>query len=105
MWIASAETFIRANFDTRKQSLGIMTLNTCLFQLRRPELIIEQRGRDEVSQVVVALLLHLWMVLGTEGPTACEFESPLENVALHALNVCGRQAIPTLQIEHSLQHR
>lgn len=72
MGIASAKTLVRANVNTHQQSLGVWSLNTALFQLRRAELIVEQRGRDEVFQVVIALLFHLWAVLCAEAPTARE---------------------------------
>ena len=58
-----------------------------LLRVVRPELIVEQRCRDEVFEVVIALLSHLRIVLCTEGSATCEFEGPLEDIAAHAFNV------------------
>src|ERR1700683_4804530 len=104
MGIASAKTLVRANFDTNQYSLGIWSLNSRLFQLRRPELIVEQRGRDQVLQVVIALLFDPWMVFVAEAPAAREFEGPLEDVAAYVLNGGGGQNIAHLAIQHSFQY-
>ena len=74
-------------------------------QLRGTDLIVEQRRCDEVLEVVVGLLFGPGMILRAISPTTREIESPLEDVALHALNICRHQTVAALQIQHCLQQR
>jgi hypothetical protein len=65
MRIASAKTLIRTNFDTFQQSLSIGSLDTCLVQLCGAELIVEQRGCDEVVTSGIDAAIRIGAMLPT----------------------------------------
>ena len=69
------------------------------------DLIVQQRRRDEVFQIVVGLLFGVWMVLRTKAPTPRDIEARLEDIAAHVLNACRRESVAALQIQHRFQHR
>jgi hypothetical protein len=103
--IASRELLVGMDLDPREQRLCIRRLNARRFQLGGPDLIVQQRRRDEVFQIVVGLLFGLRIVLRAKAPTARDVEARLEDVAAHVLNARRRQTVATLQIQHRFQHR
>ena len=103
--IASRELLVGMDLDPREQRLRIRRLNARRFHSAGPDVIVEQRHRDEVFEIVLGLLFGLWMVLRTKGSTPRDVEAGLEDVAAHMVNTCRRQTVATLQIQHRLQHR
>lgn len=97
--------FIGTDLHSCEQRLRIRRLNAHGLQLGGPDVIVEQRRRDEVFEIVISLLFGLGMILRTIATTSREIEGSLEDVASHALDICRHQAVAALQIQHSFQHR
>jgi hypothetical protein len=58
--IPSGEFGVETNAHACQELLGIRCLDAAWFELFRTDLAIEQRGSDQVFQIVVGLLLGLW---------------------------------------------
>src|SRR6202011_1438100 len=71
----------------------------------RADLAIEQRGSDQVFQIVVGLLFGLWLILATERSAARNIVTALEDITLDAIDVTTRQPMSPLQLQRRLQHR
>src|SRR5580692_5584555 len=84
----SRELLVGTDVDTRNHRLGV-----------------QQRRRDEVFQIVVALLFRPWMILWAIAPASCEVEPGLEDVAAHVLNLCGHETVTALQVQRRFQDR
>src|ERR1700733_7829013 len=95
--IPSGELLVGTDVYSCKQRLRVRCLNACRLQLGGPHLIVEQRRRDEIFQVVVGLLFGLRMILRTITPTSSEIEGSLEDVAAHAFDIRCCQTIAALQ--------
>src|SRR5882724_8025524 len=74
--ISSGEMLIGMDLHSRKQRLRIRRLNASRLQLGGPHLIVEQRHRDQVFEIVVGLLFGLGMILRAIATTSREIERP-----------------------------
>ena len=74
--ISGGEFGVETNVHTCQKILGIGCLDTAWIELLRTNLATEQRGSDQVFQIVVGLLLCLWLILVTEGSTTRDIDNP-----------------------------
>src|SRR4029077_3844426 len=103
--IPSGEFGVETNPHACQELLGIRSLDAAWFELFRTDLAIEQRGSDQVFQIVVGLLFGLWLIFATEGSAARDIVTALEDIALDAIDVTTRQPMSPLQLQCRLQHR
>src|SRR3984885_12798962 len=96
---------VRTDLYPVQQVLGIGGLDTQLLELRRSDLVIQKRDRNQVLQIVIRLFLRLRPILWAERASARNVKSRLEDVAADGLDVLGCQAIVALQLEHRLKNR
>jgi hypothetical protein len=82
--------------------LCIICLDAARFELARTDLVIEQRGSDQVFQIVVGLLFGLWVILVTEGSTTRDIVTALEYITQDAIDVATRQPMSPLQLRFAL---
>ena len=65
-----------------EQVLDVRLRNPAGLELRRLDIAVKERNRQEVRKAVVGVLLGVDVVLGTESSASSEIVSILENIRL-----------------------
>src|SRR5258708_5076741 len=94
--IASGKFGVWPDFDLGQERLGICSFDARLFELGRADLVVEERGGDQVFQIVIGLLFGGRMILRSETAAASDVKAALKDLADDRNDVGNRQFVAAL---------
>src|ERR1700739_2043190 len=93
--VAGGQRGVGLNVDAAEQLLDIRASNAFGLELVRPDFAVDERGRQQVFQVVVGLLLGRRSVFAPEAAATGDVEGGLKHLHLNRCDVAMLDAALT----------